>query len=120
MENREKFKPGPEIKREKLAELWSVISGLKFEDYEEFKFDGKNFLLLFFSPEQKNENGEAWFSASTDIDGVDIYLLQTLPLEEKKKKLFHEVVEAWAQTNGFLGKESHNFALEQEKIFFSE
>jgi hypothetical protein len=41
-------------------------------------------------------------------------------VKPKKKKLFHEVVEAWAQTNGFLGKESHNFALEQEKIFFSE
>ncbi len=119
MENRENFHPGPEIKHEKLGELWSVISGLQFEEYEKFEFDGKNFLLLFFSLEQKNENGDVWFSASTEIEGVDVYLLETLAREEMEKKLFHEVLEAWAQSNGFLGKISHDFAVEQEKIFFS-
>lgn len=73
MNNHEMNKHFPEIKKNKVDELWATLNNLKFEAYEEFEFDKKKFLLLPLEPEDVDEGGDAWFASSTAINGIDIY-----------------------------------------------
>ncbi|MDP1689497.1 MAG: hypothetical protein Q8L47_05245, partial [bacterium] len=50
---------------------------------------------------------------------IYIYILETLPVEEKKRRLFHEIIEADLQRQGF-GNDAHNITLKTEIEVFGE
>lgn len=110
----------PEIQEDRLKQLESVINTLKLEEYEEFEFEGLEFLLLLFPPEDLGVEGMAWFTKSTHIEGFDIYLLEILSSEDKKAMLFWGVVEAYLQWEGFDVEIAHKYALERQQEFFPQ
>lgn len=115
------FNRRPEIADEKLRELISILDSLKFEEFEEFDFDGEKFLLQILPPSHlKKKEGGAWFHSSTYIEGIDIYIVKKQAPEMRKRQMFHEVVEARAKGMGFDQDIAHNYALEQEQKFFTQ
>jgi hypothetical protein len=109
-------KPTPELSESKVGQLWEGLGTLDWDGYEEFEFDGVSYLILDFPPDHLDEEGEGWFRPSTHIDGIDVYALETLPPEEKKKRVFHEILEAWAQR--FSLDQPHDFAIDRERKFW--
>jgi len=119
MEKLEK-KRMPEIQHEKLEQLMDILDTLKFEDFEEFEFDSKKFLLQILPKSHlEEEEGGAWFAGSTYINGIDIYIVKEQSPKDRKRRMFHEVVEAKAQASGFDKETSHQYATEQEQKFFT-
>jgi hypothetical protein len=115
------FNRRPEIADQKLKELLSILDSIKFKDFEEFDFDGVKFLLQILPPSHlKKEEGGAWFSSSTYIEGIDIYIVKKQSPETRKRQMFHEVVEARAQGMGFDQDTAHQYALEQEQKIFAQ
>jgi hypothetical protein len=114
MEKMEKLKT-PEIHPEELLQR---IEQVKWEDMEGLEYNGINFLL--FWPEKTSESDghrDAVFQAS-DVADFDIYILSSLPVLEKKRRLFHEVLEASLRRQGYNGNEAHSLAeTEEQKIF---
>ncbi|MDP3948504.1 MAG: hypothetical protein Q8Q17_00990 [bacterium] len=114
MENYEKTKV-PEIRSKELLDF---VNNLQLDDYMEFSFNGSNFLLVYTTEEDVEKDGEdAWHHTSTAIDGSDIYILDTLPLEAKKRRLFHEILECNLADQGF-SKEAHKIAMDEEQKNF--
>lgn len=114
LEKERKFTP--ELSESKIGQLWEGLGTLDWSGYEEFEFDDVSYLILDFPPEHLDQEGEAWFSPSTAINGIDVYVLKTLPPEEKRKKAFHEILEAWARHFGL--DQSHDFAIDRERKFW--
>lgn len=115
------FNHRPEIAEQKLKELLLILDSIKFKNFEEFEFDGKKFLLQILPKSHLKEvEGGAWFAGSTYIDGIDIYIVKNQSPEDRKQRLFHEVVEAKVQAMGFDKKTAHEYALEQEQKFFTQ
>src|SRR3989338_2880294 len=107
MENFEKIRQ-PEINHDAIL---SVINNLSFEHYEQFQYNGVNFLLIFDKEEDSSKeiDGAEYF-ASTAIDGFDIYLLETLSREQKKRRIFHEILEIDLLRQGYDTKTAHRIA----------
>lgn len=117
MENLEKIKQ-PEINAETII---NVIENLKFEDYEQFEYNGTNFLLIFDKEgESPQEVDGVEYFASTKIDGFDIYLLETLPKKEQKRRLFHEILECNLLGQGLDTRTAHEIATKNEQKIFGE
>ena len=117
MENLENIKQ-PEIKSE---ELLSVIDKIKWENMYEFSFNGTNFLLIIIEKEDietRDVGEEAEYHESTMIDGYDIYLFDTIPESNRKRVLFHEILEANLQDQGFKN-EAHEIALKEEQKIYN-
>jgi len=111
----------PEIDEKELNKLLSIIDSLKFEDYEEFEFNGQKFLLQILPVSHlKEEEGGAWFAGSTHIKGIDIYIVKEQPIKERKRRMFHEVIEANAKYKGFDQATANQYAAEQEFKFFDQ
>lgn len=114
MEKIEQFK-NPEIYSQKLLQ---AIENVKWEEMEELEYNGTNFLLFF--PDTTSESDghqDAVFHASSVAD-FDIYILSSLPIQEKKRRLFHEVLESDLRKQGFNNNEAHAFVeAEEQKIF---
>jgi len=118
MENFEKIKH-PEINAENLL---SFIDSIQWEQGYEFSYNGSNFLLDITDAETV-ARGQAGLPAeyfkSTAIDGWDIYLHDTIPEAERKRVLFHEILEANLKDQGF-SKNAHQLALKEEQKIFGE
>lgn len=118
MKNMEKIKL-PEIKAE---ELISIIEDIKWEDYYGFSYNGTDFLLILLDQDDidSGNGGEmAEFTESTIINGYDIYLFETIPETERKRILFHEILEANLQDQGFKSQ-AHDIALAEERKYFGD
>lgn len=118
MENLEKIKQ-PEIK---IQELLSLIESIKWENEYEFSYNGTNFLLFIITKEdiETFDAGEsAEYHRSTLIDGYDIYLHDTIPEADRKRVLFHEILEANLQDQGF-ANDAHRITLKEEQKIFNE
>ncbi|MDO8499225.1 MAG: hypothetical protein Q7S66_01025 [bacterium] len=114
MEKIEQIKT-PDIHSQQLLQ---IIDNVKWEEMEELEYNGTNF-LLFFPDETAESDGhqDAVYHQSTVAD-FDIYILSTLPVQEKKRCLFHEIVEADLRKQGFGNKEAHSIVeKEEQKIF---
>ncbi len=100
-------------------ELLSVIDSLKYESYETFSYNGSNYLIIPLDQNDIESNDdEAWFAASTAISGWDIYILTSLPAEERRRKMFHEVLECYLIEHGLSRKDAHDMSrIEEEKLF---
>lgn len=100
-------------------QLLRTIERVRWEDMEELEYNGTSFLLFF--PEETSESDghrDAVFHVSSVAD-FDIYILSSLPIQEKKRRLFHEVVEADLRKQGLNNEESHAIAEEEEQRIFS-
>jgi len=111
----------PKILKEEALEVVNTIS---FEELEEFNYDGTNFLLMTFTQEEleqnpENEREDVFFSASTEIDGWDIYILDSLSVEEKKRRIFHEIIECDLISQGF-ETNAHTKARQVEEEVFGK
>ncbi len=109
----------PEILKD---EALRTVSNLKFEDFESFSYHNINFLLILVTKEDISGPGnqeEIFLSASTATRGFDIYMLDTLSIEDKKRRIFHEIIEADLRKQGF-GEGSHELALKTEVDIFGE
>lgn len=108
----------PEIR---VDELLATIDNIRWENGFEFSYNGTSFLLFLLTPaehEQNESNEEAEYFESTGKDGWDIYFLETLSAEKRRKKLFHEIVECNLRDQKFSNSEAHQIALnEEQKIF---
>ena len=115
MDKIENFKT-PDIHSEQLLQ---IIEQVKWEDMEELEYNGTNF-LLFFSDKTSESDGhsDAVFHASSIAD-FDIYILRSLSVQEKKRRLFHEVIEANLRKQGFNNREAHALAEAEEKKIFN-
>lgn len=105
----------PEIKTE---ELLRVIDGIRFEDREEFTFNGSRYLLLLCTQEDvdSDESHEkVFYSGSTaDRGGWDVYMLETLSDTDKRRGIFHEMLECNLQDQGFEKPLIHELAYKTE------
>ncbi len=115
----EKFeqKRQPELKIEDVAQ---AIENLKFEDYEEFECLGFRFLIILNTPEdlEASENKEEVFFTQSSTGNFDIYILKTLTEQEKKRKVFHEIIEASLRAQGFDNQQAHEEAKKAETQYF--
>ena len=111
----------PEIK---VGELLSTIDNIKWENGHEFSYNGTSFLLFLLTPEEheQNESHEEaeYFESTGGKDSWDIYILETLSIEKRRKKLFHEIAECNLRDQDFSNSEAHQIALEEEQKFFGD
>ena len=108
----------PEIKTQ---ELISVIDSIKWEEDYEFSFNGSNFLLLLDTEDESDPEVQgAEYHASTSINGWDIYALETLAGEERRRRLFHEILECNIKDQGFSHEIAHQTAFEEEQKKFGQ
>lgn len=111
----------PEIK---VDELLSTIDKIRWENGYEFSYNGTSYLLFLLTPaehEQNESNEEAeYFESTGGNDGWDIYLLETLSEEKRRKKLFHEIAECNLRDQKFSNSEAHQIALQEEQKFFGK
>lgn len=109
----------PEIK---TGELLKVVDGLSFEYGERFTFNESRYLLLLCTQEEVDSGEpreEVFYSASTaDPGGWDIYMLETLSESDKKRRMFHEILECNLVDRGFQQKLSHELARKAEEETF--
>lgn len=109
----------PEIK---LEELMIVIDSVRWENHYKFSYNGSDYNLFIIDREiiEKGEGGQpAEFFPSTEIrGGWDIYLHDTISMQDRKRILFHEILETNFLTQGFPESDVHDMVLvEEEKIF---
>ena len=111
----------PEIK---VDELLLTIDKIKWENGYEFSYNGTSYLLFLLTPaehEQNESHEEAEYFASTGgTNGWDIYLLETLSTEKRRKKLFHEIAECNLRDQKFSNAEAHEIALQEEQNLFGK
>ena len=112
----------------RTEELLNILDSIKWELGYRFYFNGTNFHIITTPADEINESvikgerdqyGEpAEYHQSTETDGYDIYLHDTIPESERKRVLFHEILEANLQNQGFSEKDAHSMTLQaEEKIF---
>lgn len=107
----------PEIHSE---ELLNTIENVKWENGEWLEYNRLNYLLFLTDKGGDTVVGpdvDAFFTTSS-IANFDIYIVESLPLQERKRMLFHELLEADLAAQGFKEEEAHAYALnEEEKVF---
>ena len=108
----------------KVDELLSTIDKIRWENGHEFSYNGTSYLLFLLTPaehEQNESHEEAeYFESTGEKDGWDIYILETLSLEKRKKKLFHEIAECNLRDQKYSNSAAHQIALEEEQKVFGE
>ncbi len=127
MKNNIEHKPQPEIK---TNELLTLLDTIQWEQGYEFTFNKTNFFLDITDAEtlqKAKEEGRiekcglpAEYFRSTYINGYDIYLHDTIPLSDRKRVLFHEILEANLQDQGFTYTQAHNITIKEEEKKFGK
>ncbi len=110
-----------------IEELISLLDEIKWENGNSFKFNGTEFLMLISTIEELNEprepgvsfGDEAEIFGSNTVDGFDIYLHDTINESQRKRVLFHEILEGNLRHKFNLeGEQAHQIAFkEEEKVF---
>lgn len=105
----------------KAEELLNTVNHLKLQEGEKFSYNGTNFLLIFSDKtSESDDHAKAVFHTSTLIDGFDIYILDSVPDDEKRRMLFHEMLEANLRDQSLNNMEAHNLAVENEQKIFGD
>ena len=119
MENFEnEKKPNLEIESS-IREIMSVLQEDP-QDFDVFECMGRLYHIIPMTKEDMGDGPEAFFSLSSEIDGHDIYILETLTKEDRHKRLFHELLEQYIQSHGYDGEDAHKIVLEQEEKIFGK
>lgn len=117
------FKENLEQQEISKDDALKIVNALKFDDYELFSYEGIHFLIILCRQDEidSDENKEeVFFAQSTAIDGFDIYVLDSLSTEEKRRRVLHEVIEASLIKQGFDNKTAHGSALKVELDVFGK
>lgn len=117
----------PEIK---TAELLDLLDKVEWKSGFEFEFNGTEFYLVVTPAdvlaEAKTEDEMADFGKpaeyirSTHINGFDVYLHGTIPEKDRKRMLFHEILECNLVDQNFSEEEAHQITLGEEQRVFGE
>lgn len=102
--------------------LMSIIDEIKWENWEQISYNGTDYLLFL-----TDEGGEtvvgndvpAFYTQSSVVD-FDVYIVKSLPLEERKRMLFHELLEANLRSQGLGVKAAHEMTLKEEENVFGK
>ncbi len=117
MENPEQNRK-PELHSDALLAL---IDTLQWKSYFSFSFNRTNYVLIIKDTEtvaRGRAGASAEYFRSTAINGWDIYLHDTIPSPDRKRILFHEIMEINLRDQGFDQQEAHQVTLvEEEKQF---
>jgi len=99
--------------------ILAAVEQLELANYESFECNGLNYLLILTdrTGEEDNHSPSSRF-VSTAIDGSDIYLLESLFDEVKRRHVFYLIAENEFQQQGLEGKISHQLALRAEEDAF--
>ena len=112
----------------KIKELINILDKIKWENRYRFSFNGTEFILMITPKKElieakakgklKEFGPPAEFFASTYVNWFDIYLHDTISEKNRKRVLFHEILEANLQDQQIPETEAHKIALrEEEKVF---
>lgn len=104
----------------KTQELLGFLDNFVPEEHEVFTFGGFDFQIIYLDEGDSDNNQDVFWSASTEIGGYDIYLLESLSDDEKKRRLFHELLEIDLIEQGISADESHPIVEAEEKKVFGE
>lgn len=118
----------PELKSK---EILTLLDKIEWKDYFTFTFNGVGFCLIITPVDEleKTENSAerekrfgkpAEYAESTYVVGFDIYLHDTIPQAERRRILFHEVLEASLRSQGLSESEAHAMALKEEERIFGK
>jgi hypothetical protein len=110
----------------KMDELLRIIDEVKLLNSFEFSYNGSNYLIILVTQEDIINSIEAgdeyaeenFYSRSTEIAGWDLYIKDSIKDTERKRVLFHEILETNLVDQGFETQEAHNIALKEEEKFF--
>ncbi|MFA4818973.1 MAG: hypothetical protein WC621_03965 [Patescibacteria group bacterium] len=124
MENREIIRQ-PELKTE---ELLALLDSIKWEQGYRFTFNGTEFYInitkagRLAKAEAEGKLAKfgksAEYFASTYVRGYDIYLHDTIPESDRRRILFHEILEANLRDQSFSLHEAHDIVLKEEQKAF--
>lgn len=98
--------------------LQSFLAKLETVEYSPFVFEGVKYQIIWLTPEEADAGEEAWFEASTAIEGFDIYLSEEFSEDEIQRVLFHEILESQLLQYGALPPLAHTRALHAEQAVF--
>lgn len=105
----------------KIKELRKLLETIKWEDGFIFTFNDVEFYIRILDSKEDNLEGFGGlvdFFQSTYVNGFDIYLNDTIPHKDRKRILFHGILEASVSYHGSNKNIAHETALrEEEKIF---
>lgn len=105
----------PEIFKEEALE---IINSLKFGDHESFTYHGTDFLIILCSQEDidSSANKEEIVVTQSTIKsgGYDIYILDSLSIDKKRRIVFYEIIKANLLDQGFKEVVAHRLAKEAE------
>ncbi|GEM_PF-1878441 len=120
----EQFKSKIESPELNTGEVVDVVAALKMDGsrgHEPFSARGINFLLIMTSELSESDgDSSASYHRSTAIDGYDIYLYNQGSAEDKRRWVFHEVVEVLFRETGVDNEnnEAHDRARNLEERYF--
>lgn len=94
--------------------LKTIVDNLEVQHGTIFTYLGKDYYLCFFPKEALTKGEIGWFSTSSNmVNGADIYILETLTEEDKRRVIFHEALEA-ALSVYLEGSKAHDIAYAEE------
>jgi hypothetical protein len=118
MENIEQSQePERLIDEEKIIKIFEAVKRKIPQEYEMFEFNDTYYQIIYINRKEITDNVDAFYSASTQIPGFDIYLYKQLSRSEKERRLFHEIIEIEVGKK-IATSDAHKFALEKEEELF--
>ena len=100
--------------------IFKTVNSLKFSNFEKFGYQGHNFTIILCTQNDidTSEDKRQVFYSELTLGNFDLYILKTLPTAEKRKRIFHEVIEAILKTQGYENQKAHELAsIEMNKYF---
>lgn len=110
-----------------IEELLHFLDEIEWENGNSFEFNETEFLMFISTVEEliegKDEGrefgDEAEIFASSVVDGFDIYLHDTIDKSQRKRVLFHEILEGNLRHKFNLDEQqAHSVAFGQEEKIF--
>lgn len=122
----------PELSQEYLEignKVYEAVEKSSLESAEFVEVGDASFYVMYFDELEENEP-QAWFSWNSSLADADIYIFDGLEDREKKRAMFHEILESIVLkemmdanedgTEADLSEKSHKLALEQEEERFGK
>ena len=107
------------IQTSAVPKLLSLLDKISFDAYKIFRFRGIPFLFFYMAEvEESDDYSPAIFRYSTLTGGYDVYLFRGVPEDQRKRCLFHEVMEASLVAKGLEIQEAHELAKAEEESIF--
>jgi hypothetical protein len=109
-----------EVTPAEIEELIRTIDTVEFESGSRFNFRDKMYLLFMCDQASASDGYSEGTYFSSNVADWDIYLLEKLNLHERKRVLFHEVLETYLRDKGLETENAHAKALEIENTIFGD